>query len=96
MNMQILLSDEKLIALVEGMLASLKEWKGASKCSQGPVNNKKIDITGTWLEKELQDKGVGGGGQVFCHPHNNDDLYRSRKQYRKRELKQHAKLMQIK
>ena len=40
-------------------------------------------------------KKAGAGGLAIRHPNDNDDLYRSRKQYRKRELKQHAKRLQI-
>ena len=95
MDLDQLLPDGELIALVQGMISSLKAWVTQFKSLAKPVRSKKLDITGTWLDKEIEERRQLEGKPPGRHPHDDDNLFRGRKAYRRRELKQQAKHAQI-
>ena len=43
------------------------------------MSSRKIDITGTWLEKDIEAKQASGGMTSIHHEHDNDELDRNSK-----------------
>ena len=79
MNMDTLLPDDKLIALVQNMITSLKAWIAPFKQEKPNARTNKLDITGTWLDKEISQRQASGDKSVGRPQHVDDELYRGRK-----------------
>ena len=79
--------------MLEQMITNLKDWKQKHHATEdAPKSSSKlIDISGTWLDKEVQAIRSAGASKTSAHPHDDDSRFRSRAKYRSREIQNACK-----